>query len=56
MSTEQIDDVMQGLRYEDDTVDNEMREYLNQIIACITTGDEVEDFKSIDTFAATIAA
>lgn len=56
MSSDEVNDVLDELRYEDDGVDAEMREYIEQVISMITTGDEEEDMKSLETIAATIAA
>lgn len=49
-------DVVDDLRYEDDATDQEMKTYIQEVISCITTGDEDADMKSIETFAGTIAA
>ena len=56
MSSDEVNDVLDELRYEDDGVDAERREYIEQVISMITTGDEEEDMKSLETIAATIAA
>lgn len=47
---------MNDLRYEDEETDKEMKNYINEVISCITTGDEDADMASIETFAGTIAA
>lgn len=56
MTGDEVNDVMEELRYEDDGVDAEMREYIEQVISMITTGDEEEDMKNVETIASTIAA
>ena len=56
MTGAEVMDVVDDLRYEDDATDNEMKTYIQEVISCITTGDEEADMKSIETFAGTIAA
>jgi hypothetical protein len=48
--------VVDGIGYADPKNDEEMKEFISEIISAITTGDEEEDMKSIDTFAQTISA
>ncbi len=52
----ELGEVMDSLRYEDKKTDEEMKQFISEIIACISTGDEEADNNSIETFAATIAA
>ena len=52
----EINQVVDGIGYVDPKTDEEMKEFIAEIISAITTGDEEEDMQSIDTFAQTIAA
>lgn len=56
VTEEEVQETVDGLRYEDAKTDQEMRQYIQEIISCITTGDEEQDMESIETFAGTIAA
>lgn len=47
----EINQVVDGIGYADPKNDEEMKEFISEIISAITTGDEEEDMKSIDTFA-----
>jgi len=47
---------MEELKYDDPLIDQEMRDYIKDLISCMTTGDEKQDMDSINTFAKTIAA
>ncbi len=52
----ELNQVVDGIGYVDQRTDEEMKEFIAEIISAITTGDEEEDMQSIDTFAQTIAA
>lgn len=52
----EINQVVDGIGYVDPKTDEEMKEFIAEIISAITTGDEEEDMQSIDTFAQTISA
>lgn len=52
----ELGEVIDSLRYEDKKTDEEMKQFISEIISCITTGDEEADNNSIETFSATIAA
>jgi len=56
LTNNEVIDVVNDLRYEDDQTDQEMKNYIQEVISCITTGDEEADMASIETFAGTIAA
>jgi hypothetical protein len=36
----QVNDIMDELKYEDPEIDQEMRDYIKDLISCMTTGDE----------------
>ena len=52
----ELNQVVDGIGYTDPKTDEEMKEFIAEIISAITTGDEEEDMSNIDTFAQTIAA
>lgn len=56
LTDNEVHDVVNDLRYEDDKTDQEMKQYIQEVISCITSGDEEADMASIETFAGTIAA
>lgn len=56
MTGEEVKEVVSDLRYDDDRTDQEMRTYIQEVLSCITSGDEEDDMKSIEIFAGTIAA
>lgn len=43
MTDIEVTDVIDGIRYEDKKTDEEMKQFISEIISCITTGDEHSD-------------
>jgi hypothetical protein len=40
-----VDEVLYGMPFADERYAHEVLDYLKELIACITSGDETEDFR-----------
>jgi len=56
LDDKQVGDVLNELGYQDPETEEEMMQYLKDILELITTGDEAHDFEQIKRFAISIAA
>ena len=56
LDDKQVGDVLNELGYQDPETEEEMMQYLKDILELITTGDEAHDFEQIKHFAISIAA
>ena len=52
----QVGDILNELGYQDPETEEEMKQYLNDILELITTGNEAHDVEQIKRFAISIAA
>lgn len=52
----EVEEVLYGMPFADERYEHEVMAYLKEMIACITTGDEEDDYQQIKRYAALISA